>query len=160
VLALGPEFLMVALIGDGIQFNGYTCMRLRDVRKLQVPCKYAPFYEATFKKRRHTVLRKPRVNLSGLSNLLLTASQAFPLVTIHREKVDPDVCQIGRVVGLAKGNLSLLEIGPDAVWDDEPETYKMREITRVDFGGDYEDALHLVGGRPETEKNRKKPRRS
>ncbi|HEX7424334.1 MAG TPA: hypothetical protein VF311_10690 [Terriglobales bacterium] len=36
--------------------------------------------------------------------------------------------------------------GPDACWDDKPETYRLREITRVDFGGDYEEALRLVGG--------------
>ncbi len=27
-----------------------------------------------------------------------------------------------------------------------PEEYRVAEITRVSFGGDYEDALHLVGG--------------
>jgi hypothetical protein len=29
-----------------------------------------------------------------------------------------------------------------------PEEYQIREITRVNFGGDYENALHLVGGEP------------
>ena len=43
----------------------------------------------------------------------------------------------------------LLEINPDASWDAEPREYRLRDITRVDFGGDYEDALHLVGGWPD-----------
>lgn len=42
--------------------------------------------------------------------------------------------------------VSLLEIGPGASWDDQPNEYKLRDITRIDFGGDYEQALHLVGG--------------
>jgi hypothetical protein len=50
------------------------------------------------------------------------------------------------VVEVRKGGVTLLEIGPDAVWDDQLETYRLNEITRVDFGGDYENALHLVGG--------------
>jgi len=44
--------------------------------------------------------------------------------------------------------LSLQEIGPDAVWDEASTQYTLKQITRVDFGGDYEDALHLVGGSP------------
>ena len=39
-----------------------------------------------------------------------------------------------------------LEINPDATWDEKPNEYKLSEITRVDFGGDYEKALYLVGG--------------
>jgi hypothetical protein len=77
---------------------------------------------------------------------LRTANRAFPLVTIHREKVDAGACWVGRVVDLGRGRVTLLEIGPDASWDDELETYRLNEITRVDFGGDYENALQLVGG--------------
>jgi hypothetical protein len=79
---------------------------------------------------------------------LCSANCAFPLVTIHREKIKPNVCWIGQVVQVRRGRLSLLEIGPDAKWDEEPTEYKVDEITRVDFGGGYEDALRLVGGKP------------
>jgi hypothetical protein len=86
--------------------------------------------------------------VANIESLLLSAGKAFPLVTIHREQVDPDVCCIGQVQGVSRGRVSLLEIGPDAVWEDTPEEYRIKEITRVNFGGDYEDALHLVGGEP------------
>lgn len=80
--------------------------------------------------------------------MLLSASEHFPLVTIHRERVNPDVCYIGRVDSLSGGLLALQKIGPDGVWEKTPETYKTAEITRVDFGGGYENALYLVGGEP------------
>lgn len=35
---------------------------------------------------------------------------------------------------------------PDALWEEKPEIYRLSQITRVSFGGDYETALHLVGG--------------
>jgi len=35
-----------------------------------------------------------------------------------------------------------------AIWDERPARIPLREITRVDFGGGYEDALHIVGGSP------------
>jgi hypothetical protein len=156
VVEIGPEFFVVALVTDGIRFNGFQCFRVSDVRQLQVPAKYAAFAEAALKKRGERIPKKPHVVVSSLSKVLLTANRLFPLITIHRERVDPDVCQIGRVVDLRNGRVSLLEIGPDAGWDDKPETYRLSEITRVDFGGDYEEALHLVGGLPKTNKHHRR----
>ena len=86
--------------------------------------------------------------MASTEDLLLSAGRSFPLVTIHREQVDPDVCWIGQVKRVERGRVSLLEINPDASWDAEPKDYRVSEITRVSFGGDYESALHLVGGDP------------
>jgi hypothetical protein len=81
------------------------------------------------------------------------------LVTIHRERVDRGVCWIGRVIGVDRGCVKLLEIRPDATWNDEPEVYRLSEITRIDFGGGYAEALKLVGGLgPKTIRVQKRPR--
>lgn len=67
-------------------------------------------------------------------------------MTLHRELVDPDVCWIGLVLSFERGQVSLLEMTPDAGWEKKPEIYRLSQITRVIFGGHYETALHLVGG--------------
>jgi hypothetical protein len=147
VLAVGPQFFLIALMSDGIRPNGFQCYRLPDIRRLRVPDKYAQFHEAVLKKRGIRFPKKPPVVVSSLAQLLITANRAFPLVTIHREKVDSGACWIGRVVDLSKSYVTLLEIGPGAIWDNQLESYRLSEITRVDFGGDYESALQLIGGR-------------
>ena len=151
VIDIGPRFLLAAVVSDEIRFNGFSCIRLSDVHKLQAPAKYASFIERALQKRRERRPKKPSVSIGSLHDLLLTASRAFPLITIHREKIDAGACHIGRVVDLKNGMVYLHEIAPDAVWEDNPDTYRLSEITRVDFGGDYEDALHLVGGSPKIE---------
>ena len=109
---------------------------------------WADFTKKALKARNERAPKKPRVELESLESLLVTAGRWFPLVTIHREMVDPDICQIGRVEGVSKGRLRLFEIDPGAVWDAEATEYRLSEITRVDFGGDYEEALILVGRDP------------
>ena len=148
VLDIGQQFFLLALLSDGLRFNGFECFRLSDVRKLRVPDKYASFHEAVLRKRRERVPSRHSVVVTSLPKLLLSANRAFPLVTIHLEKAKPEVCFIGRVVDVRNGRVILHEIGPGADWDDQLETYRLSEITRVDFGGDYEEALHLIGGRP------------
>jgi hypothetical protein len=87
VLDIGPRFfLTVVLAGDCICFNGFQCFRLADVRRLQVPHKYAAFNEAALKKRRQKRPTDPHVSVASIQDLLRSANRAFPLLTIHRER--------------------------------------------------------------------------
>jgi hypothetical protein len=147
VLDVGPRFFLLALVTDRIWFDGFDCLRLVDASNIEND-KYAEFTKAALTKRGESIPPKPNVDLTDLEALLQTASDSFPLVAIHREEIRSDVCHIGRVVGIGQGRVSLLEIGPDAKWDSDPTEYHLDEITRVNFGGDYEGALHLVGGEP------------
>lgn len=147
VMEVGPKLFLFCLVSDRLWFDGFECFRISDVRGLKHD-PYAEFAEAALKLRDERKPRKPKVSLQGKGELLLTAGQAFPLVTIHREKVNPDVCHIGKVVAVKADRVRLLLIRPDAQWDESPTDFSLREITRVNFGGDYEDALHIVGGAP------------
>ena len=149
VLDVGPQFFLLALQSDQIRFDGFSCFRVADVKNLK-PDPYAAFAEAALKKLREPMPKKPRVSVATIEELLLSASSLFPLLTIHREKVKPDVCWIGKIEEIQRGQVSLLEIGPDAMWDAKPTWYKLNEITSVEFGGEYERALHLVGGNSPT----------
>jgi len=62
------------------------------------------------------------------------------------EKKDPDVCCVGRVCVVSGGKVSLLGIDPHAKWEGTPADYRVKQITRINFGDDYEQALHIVGG--------------
>ena len=146
VLDIGPKFFLMATFGDGFTFDGFECLMQSDVRHLKVPDPNASVAEAVLRKRRQKVPSKPRVDLKSVQRLLLSANKAFPLVTVYRERVDPEVCYIGRLIAVENGYFWLLELGPDARWEKEPTRYRLRDITRVDFGGDYETGLHSVAG--------------
>jgi hypothetical protein len=145
ILDIGPKFFLIAVVSDRIWFDGFECFRIGDVRNM-IPDPYACFAESALHKRRERMPKKPRISVAGIGELLLSASRLFPLVTIQREDIDPDVCWIGRVLSVEQGRVSLLEINPDAKWEKMPADYRLSEITRVSFGADYENALYLVGG--------------
>lgn len=154
VLDVGPKFFLLALVSDRIWFDGFECFRIADVSKLR-PDPYDRFVECVLEKRGEKSPGKPRVSLKNVRELLLTAGDAFPLVTIHQEEIDPEVCWIGRVLEVTVEVVRILEIGPDGIWETRPEEYRLSEITQVNFGGDYEDALCLVAGEPPGDAGRK-----
>ena len=89
VLGIGPRFFLVAVVNDGIWFDGFQCCRMSDVRKLQVPAKYAAFHESALEKRGEHMPKQPRVSVASTERLLLSANRTFPLVTIYREQMIP-----------------------------------------------------------------------
>lgn len=147
VLDVGPKFFLLALQGDQMRFDGFSCFRIADVKNLK-PDPYTAFTEAALRKLKERAPKKPRVSVASIQELLFSATKLFPLLTIHRQRVDPDVCWIGKIEDVRQGQVSLLEINPDAKWDRKPTFYNLSEITTIEFGGEYERALHLVGGSP------------
>jgi hypothetical protein len=144
VLDVGPTFFLMAVVNGDVRYDGFSALRADDVGDLRVPDPQMKFVETAFRLRGETKPKKPSVRVTSLQHLLLSASRAFPLVVIHRELADPDACQIGEVVRVTRQKLILKEITPDAEWEDKLGEYRTSEITRVDFGGFYEEALHLV----------------
>jgi hypothetical protein len=150
ILTIGPKFFMMALVSDRIRFDGFECFRLVDVKKV-ARHPHAKFVETALRKRGEKRPKAPRVDVSRIEKLLLSAGRAFPLITLHRDEADSDVCWIGRINRIKGGYVVLREIKPDATWEDTLSKYRLAEITRVSFGGDYEEALHLVARDPSEE---------
>ncbi len=148
VIDATDELVLLLVVGDLIRFNGFSVLRVGDLSSIEVPAPNRDFIEQALHVRGEEVVSAPRVDLASLVSALSSAGREFPLITIHQEEVDPDVCFIGRVTAVDEAKLTLLDIDSNAEWDEEPTERNVTDITRVDFGGQYEDALFQVGGEP------------
>lgn len=52
---------------------------------------------------------------------------------------------MGEVQRVEDGQVVLRYSHPSGVWNDDPDTYSLAELTRVDFGEGYLEALAIVG---------------
>lgn len=146
VLDVGPKFFLLSVLSDRVWLDGFQCLRVADVSDVTSD-PYSAFAEKALALRGEGFPERPNVSVTNVGEMVESAGRAFPLVAIHRESVDPDVCWIGRIERVSRGRVSLVEITPSAEWVAQPTSYKLSEITRLDFGGDYEGALHLVASR-------------
>ena len=90
---------------------------------------------------------QPDIALDDLAGLLASAQERTPLVAVYHERHDPDVCYIGAIVELGEDAVLLRHVSSEAQWEDEEE-YELETMTRVGFGGRYEEALALATGAP------------
>jgi hypothetical protein len=134
--------LLHALDMDTMELNGYSVIRNADVRKWR-PRGPKTFPQRAAKLKGIEPVFPAGVSLASWREVLETAGALFPLLALHREKINSRTCHIGRVRSLTEKVVSLKEIDADALWR-ETRRYRFRDLTKVDFGGGYEEALTIV----------------
>jgi hypothetical protein len=147
VLEVGAEWVLLARFDPEVFLNGFELVRRSDVvgagkrharqffrRALELHGEWPP------------VRPEWEIPLDDVSSLLSAVAAHRPLLTIHTEADDPDVCFIGAPVKVGRRRLSLVEATPRAVWAAKPTKWPLEDITRIDFGGRYEQALYDVAG--------------
>ena len=144
VLAVGERWLLLADLDPAILLDGFTALRVRDVKTVERP-QNAAFVSAALALRSQWPPAAPPTPIAlGDTRALLTSLRGrWPLVTVHPEIDDPDVCFVGEVQRVGRKTLRLREITPRATWED-PRGLRLSHITRVDVGGRYEQALMQV----------------
>jgi len=146
LIGAGPEFFAIHLVDMGVRLDGFSCRRYVDVSTAEIPAPYAAFKDRVLRLRGQSVAPIAPVDLSSLPALIRTAGFKYPVVSLHLESAGPDVCYIGKVLSVDDEEVSIRYIGPGGEWDDGEDSYAISDITRVDFGGAYEEALVLAGG--------------
>ncbi|OQX38185.1 MAG: hypothetical protein B0D91_04840 [Oceanospirillales bacterium LUC14_002_19_P2] len=144
VIEQSQELLLLQLINDRISLDGYQLLRQSDITDIEQPMPHHGFIEKALELRQQHPVHPGIVNMSSMESALQSISQSSPLVTIHQESLEPDICWIGRVVSTSQGSLYLKCITPDARFEQDVDSYRIADVSRVDFGGDYEQILWRV----------------
>lgn len=146
VVGVGSEWLALARLSDRIELDGWSLLRLDDVRSVKLEPDADCFEVRALRARGQWPPTDPGVPLDDAAAAVLAVGAAYPLVAVHRELDRPDVAWVGAVRGVKGTTLSLLEVGVQADWRRKVRSYDLDDVTRLDFGGGYEEALALVAG--------------
>ena len=70
------------------------------------------------------------------------------MTSVFVELDRPDICYIGSLISVAANRSRLLEVDTEGRWRIKARSIDPDDVTRIDFGGRYEEALALVAGPP------------
>jgi len=146
VVALGREWVALARLSDRIELNGWTMLRLKHVRAVKLTPDPDAFKVKALKARGQWPPTPPSVRLDDVSDLVTDVAATASMVAVHCELDRPDVCWIGAVREVKGKTLSLLDVKPNGSWDRKPQKFDLDDVTRLDFGDGYQDALLIVAG--------------
>ena len=145
VVDLSDEWLALHLVVD-VGLNGWSVVRLDTVREVERE-DVGSFVGRALALFGHEPEPVP-VELRSAVDVVRSLATTFPVLSVMTEAEDPLHCAIGHPVRAGRKALHLQEISSDATWEPDATAIPWDDITRVDVGGRYEQALHALGGYP------------
>ena len=146
VVGIGEKWVALQRLSDRIAFDGWQLIRVQDIQAVSMDPDPDCFEVKALKARSLWPPSAPELTLDDVFSAVDSASAATALVSVFDEFDRPDVCWIGDVTSLDDSKLHLLEVNTRGGWARRPRTFDPADVTRIDFGGGYEEALRLVAG--------------
>ena len=150
VVGIGRKWVAIQRLSGMITLDGWFLVRLKDVQAVSLEPDPDCFEVAALKARAMWPPTALDVDLDDVVGLLRSASRssAAAMVSVFDEFARPDACWIGAVTSVDDSTLRLLEVDTRGGWARKPRTFDPADVTRLDCGGGYEEALGLVAGPP------------
>jgi len=145
-LAIGRRWLVLALLDNTIDLDGFLAVPLDTVTELQTSFAKRSFYVQTLRRRRAAIRALPPLDLDTAPGLLRSAQAWFSLLVIEREVLSPRSCKIGKLVRASPRHCEFRLVTTAARWERKRWRVRTTEITAIQFGGKYENALADVVG--------------
>jgi hypothetical protein len=142
-VGMADDWVVFHRITTGVMtLNGYMAVRVQDIEGVRTD---TDFLMRALSALGESPMMQPDVVLTDLPQLLQSANERFPLLTVHLEAKWPDRLFVGRVDKIGKNAVHLLEIRSDAHWRRSISKYRYKDITQVAFGDGYVNALWMLG---------------
>lgn len=127
---------------DTFSLNGYTAVQIRDVKRYGEATRGNWYYKAAS----HfgvTPAHPERIELDSLSALVRSVAQRHPLITLHPERKNPDICYVGHLSSIELKRFSIHDLNSNCLWAGQ-RSLKFADISRIDFADRYSQGLWVA----------------
>lgn len=146
IVGIGARWLAMAIVANEFDWDGWALIPLRSVRscRRRESEPWGRFVNAVQKHRGTSIPLLPDLSLDDSAELIRSAAANFPVITVARDYARPGIVWIGVARVLDEQTVALRSVDPSGNWTDVPKLIDIADITRIDVGGDYEDALWIA----------------
>jgi hypothetical protein len=137
-------FVIVNTFDADFHLNGFSLLRTRDITAVED--KRAGFFGRLLERRpeKGTILPIEFRGCDTVRSVLSLIHNHWPIISVHLETTVDRPSIFGRVRMMGADAVVFDWITSEAVWNGTTESTRIEAITRVDFGGGYEDSLAIA----------------
>jgi len=147
VVSVSDQWIAVQGLEDTIYLDGLELIRVEDITSVKKD-ENAPYIHRALASLGRPVLRVDIPQGADTRDVIELAAAQAPLIGVHSEHWDEEPLWIGRLERLGKKRFDLLFVDAGGEWDDVPDRWRYKDITRVTFGTRYIDGLERFGDVP------------
>ena len=140
VAATSADFVVFSLVGEQCHFDGACVLRMEDVTFLRRDTEVLSAWSRVLQESPSSPASVKHVDLSSWESVVRSVAGHEKVVSFHRERVDETSCYIGTNVKIDGDCLRADRISVEGRIDGQ-FTLRTGDLSTVDFGGGYEQAL-------------------
>jgi hypothetical protein len=144
VAGVGAHWALIQIVDGHGSADGFRALKLGSVAEIE-PVEADSSLLPRVLAARPLAGGPPTIELDDVRGLLQAAQGASALIHLVSQDMEPGAFWIGRIAGMDDDGVLLQKVSPLGTWLDE-EHFRFDAITRVGFGGRYEDALAAAVG--------------
>lgn len=155
---VSADLCLLQPVRDRIDFDGFDIVRVADISAVLTSPKAGYYATALRLKGLHPASTHP-IQIGSVREVLKSGCRHTPLLVIHREVVAANECEIGRPHTVTGGKYRLEWMNSLGQFEQDDEVYKVADVTRIQFEGEYERTLALVASAVTRTAHRQRKRR-
>lgn len=144
VVAESASVVLLHRVSDRYDLDGYCAFARDDIASMSTSFERQDLIERALVWKRQAPRLPPGLDTSDMRELMASAQAAFGVLVIEREKVQPDEVEVG-TVRMTSGDMYVLRwLTVDAEWENDDRPFRYRDVTKLEFGTEYEQTLLAV----------------
>jgi hypothetical protein len=144
VVAESAALLVIHRVSDRYDLDGYCAFPLGDVTSINESFKKRDLYQRAMQLKAQVPVALQEVELSSMRTLMESAQDGFGVLVISREKVEPGEVEVGTIRMTSEETYVLRWLTANADWENDDRPFRYRDITKLEFGSEYEQTLLAV----------------
>jgi len=144
LVAQSSELLVLHRVSDRYDLDGYCAFRAEDVVSVDAEFPRHELIERALRLKREEARLPTGMDASSMRELMESAQRVFGVLLIDREFVQPGEVEVGTIRMTSADTYVLRWLDPNAHWENDSRPFRYRDVTRLEFGGEYEQTLLAV----------------
>lgn len=141
VVSIADDWVVMHDLVDGVYLDGIVMLRLDEISRVRFRDDDA-YHHRAIAGLGEAVSAFDCDGDVRTSDLIAAASARADIFAVHFENLRGEPLLIGRLLRRRKKSFEMHYVGRDGVWAREKERWAYKDVTRIEVGGRYLDALN------------------
>jgi hypothetical protein len=151
VVGESDAIVLLQSVSDRLDLDGYCALVREHITSEVQDFEKRDVIERALRLRQQKPVHPSRIAVDSLVTLVESAQAQYDVVVLDREVVAPGEVQVGSVRLNTAETYVLRWMTVNGHWENDSRVFSFRDVTRVEFGGEYEQTLLRVAQQREAD---------
>ena len=144
LVAESESLVVIHRVSDRYDLDGYCAFRREDIESMVESFEKLDLLQRALRLKEEEPVVPVRIDATSMRSLMESAQAAFGVLVIDREKVQPDEVEVGTIRMTSEDTYVLRWLSTNAEWDNDDRPFRYHDVTKLEFGTEYEQTLLAV----------------